>query len=685
MKTLPALPERIRAYLAKCPGAISGADGHKQTFTVACALINGFALTESEALAYLHEYNRTCDPPWTDRELEHKIQSAVNVPHEKARGHLLGSEPGRIHRNGSAAPAVAPVKPAPEKPPPPKYEVSKPAELPPPMEDAARKFIMAAFLPGEGVAAVAVVPNAEGKATPAGKDLSLTREEWMVKLESVNGDPNKIFPGAKSGAFIRVNPMTIGKNTDADVTSFRHTLLEFDNISLAEQWNLYQQSEIPCTAILSSGGKSIHAWVRVDAKDRKEYNHRVAILYDHFSHYGVDNKNKNPSRYSRLPGMRRGDKTQDLLALNTGAKSFSQWLVDRAADGIGQQISVKELLAFDPANDPNCLIGRRWLCKGGSCLWLGSSGVGKSALAMQAALTWGMARPLFGVTPPHPLKSLFIQAENDLGDMAEMMQGVLDGLASAGVPNLAKAIKENLVIVRESTRTGKCFTDAVLRLIEKHRPDLVWIDPLLSFLGDDVSSQRVCSEFLRNWLNPISEATGVCWQILHHTGKPSTDPKSKKTWVTSDYAYSGLGSSELVNWARAVVFLQPADETTFKLIFTKRGNRAGAKDLSGEFAKTVFVKHSERGICWVQCAEPQIDENAPARGPKKKTFNYDGFLARFADQPMITTELVETAMSYSKMSERWIYDNALFTLKSKMTFNPGPDTYVFNSLNLAAR
>jgi hypothetical protein len=45
---------------------------------------------------------------------------------------------------------------------------------------------------------------------------------------------------------------------------------------------------------------------------------------------------------------------------------------------------------------------------------------------------------------------------------------------------------------------------------------------------------------------------------LHHTGKPKT-LKETKNWTDIDYAYSGLGSSELVNWARAVMVLKPLD------------------------------------------------------------------------------------------------------------------------------
>ena len=39
------------------------------------------------------------------------------------------------------------------------------------------------------------------------------------------------------------------------------------------------------------------------------------------------------------------------------------------------------------------------------------------------AVMWAIGKPWFGILPNDgPLKSLFIQAENDLGDMAEMLQ-----------------------------------------------------------------------------------------------------------------------------------------------------------------------------------------------------------------------------------------------------------------------
>src|SRR4030095_9103803 len=82
--------ERARRYVATMEPAISGNDGHGTTFHVACVLSWGFALSESDAWTLLCEYNQRCQPPWSEKELQHKLDDVPNVPHEKQRGHLIG-------------------------------------------------------------------------------------------------------------------------------------------------------------------------------------------------------------------------------------------------------------------------------------------------------------------------------------------------------------------------------------------------------------------------------------------------------------------------------------------------------------------------------------------------------------------------------------------------------------------
>ena len=112
-----------------------------------------------------------------------------------------------------------------------------------------------------------------------------------------------------------------------------------------------------------------------------------------------------------------------------------------------------------------------------------------------------------------------------------------------------------------------------------------------------------------------------CLCLLHHTDKPSRAPKAASYWTASDLAYSGLGSSALVNWARETAVLvrlktPEGDPPTFQLSMTKRRTGAGMLDSTGQPTDTIFVRHSQHGgICWEQCESPE-----PAAEPK--TGNY---------------------------------------------------------------
>jgi hypothetical protein len=80
---------RIIAYLAKCPHAVSGQNGHGTTFSVARALVRGFGLNVEAAMPFLQEYNQRCRPPWSDRELLHKLRDAEKKADSKTHGYLL--------------------------------------------------------------------------------------------------------------------------------------------------------------------------------------------------------------------------------------------------------------------------------------------------------------------------------------------------------------------------------------------------------------------------------------------------------------------------------------------------------------------------------------------------------------------------------------------------------------------
>lgn len=90
--------ERARQYLATIPPAVSGQGGHNTTFRAACKLVCDFALDPDTALTLLREWNETCQPPWSEAELQHKIESAAQQPGE--RGKLLNADRGIADASG---------------------------------------------------------------------------------------------------------------------------------------------------------------------------------------------------------------------------------------------------------------------------------------------------------------------------------------------------------------------------------------------------------------------------------------------------------------------------------------------------------------------------------------------------------------------------------------------------------
>jgi hypothetical protein len=273
-----------------------------------------------------------------------------------------------------------------------------------------------------------------------------------------------------------------------------------------------------------------------------------------------------------------------------------------------------ELVAHG-TNDPDELLKKRFLCRGGGLLLVGPTGIGKSSLAMQAMILWGIGKPMFEIQPVKALKSLLIQAENDDGDLAEMRDGVMAGLSLTD--DEKRMAMENIIVAREDARTSLAFFVAVVRpLLEKHRPDLLWIDPALAYLGGEVGSQKDVGGFLRNMLNPLLREFNCGCIVVHHTNKPPVG-REKPDWSAGDFAYLGGGSAEWANWARAVLGLRSlGSHSVFELRAGKRGRRLGWKESDGEtksFAKNIAHANEPGVICWRVADESEVPMVAAAK------------------------------------------------------------------------
>lgn len=83
------LERRASAYLLSMSPAVSGQGGHAATYTAATVLVHGFSLDPERALQLLmSDYNPRCQPPWTEKELRHKVEDAAAKSHDKPFGWL---------------------------------------------------------------------------------------------------------------------------------------------------------------------------------------------------------------------------------------------------------------------------------------------------------------------------------------------------------------------------------------------------------------------------------------------------------------------------------------------------------------------------------------------------------------------------------------------------------------------
>jgi hypothetical protein len=324
--------ERALAYVYKIPGAIEGSHGDCQTLAVANALIWDFALSQSEALTILREYNVRCSPPWTEAELNRKLQSAEKQPHSKPRGNLLGHKssywglpqgkrqfPSLGQRQIDPAAAVE------------KFlkgfrcsevDLREASPLRPPDDwtKGAVALLENLYKPGEKINFVTAFTKAgtkDGttKANPNGNGETVERDALLDRWHNLG------MPRSDAGGWFRMNPVDGAGVTDSSVTAYRFALVECDSSPLDLQLSFFARLALPVSAILASGGRSLHAWAQVDALTSAEYQATVARLFALLARFGVDGKNKNPSRLSRLPGVIRtigalGDGRQRLLYLN---------------------------------------------------------------------------------------------------------------------------------------------------------------------------------------------------------------------------------------------------------------------------------------------------------------------------------------------------------------------------------
>lgn len=259
-----------------------------------------------------------------------------------------------------------------------------------------KRYLQALFEPDEHVAYVTESYRRDGRPAPTKGCWDCTAGQLIEELTTCGDDIGKVVGDCDpdAGAWICFNPVEGGRN-NANVTDFRYALVECDNMELGKQLAIIKQLELPCAALVYSGGKSVHAIVRVNAPDYTEYRKRVDYLYSACQKNGLplDQQNRNPSRLSRMPGILRGGRRQALLETNAGKSCWEEWVdwFESETDELPDWTIRKDLSEIPPLREP--LIADV-LRKGHKMMIAGPSKAGKSfalielCIAIAEGTTW---------------------------------------------------------------------------------------------------------------------------------------------------------------------------------------------------------------------------------------------------------------------------------------------------------
>ena len=302
MRTL----DDCRKYLARMPAAIQGQAGRGDTWKAMLA-VAGFSLPAADAWSAAWEYNSRCLPPWPEKDLRRMLDDAHRS--QLAGRFDDGARPHFAHRSAPKPPVPLPLAelPAPE-----------------PMPDAAisaAETLLRLFKPDELVRVVRGTAEKDGKWVPADKGdfISAAHLADLIGKGILNENP-------KAGAWLGINPQKDATGTAAGVASFRFLLMEGDNLPREQQLACIRKTGLPVSAVVDSAGKSLHAWIRLDADGPEEWHRRAELVRRVALPLGFDAATmKQPGQMARMPGAIRDGKPQRVVALDMGAACFADW------------------------------------------------------------------------------------------------------------------------------------------------------------------------------------------------------------------------------------------------------------------------------------------------------------------------------------------------------------------------
>lgn len=384
-------------------------------------------------------------------------------------------------------------------------------------------YLETLFESNENVGYVTETWEKDGKYLPSKGHCDRTAGQLIEALSKCNDDIGAVFGdyNTQAGAWIRFNPLDGKGVKNENVTEFRYTLVESDDMELSEQRRIIEEMKLPVACMVFSGKKSIHAIVHVDAGNYDEYRKRVEYIYSQCQKSGlhIDTANKNPSRLSRMPGVMRDGKIQELLAVNIGCKSFDEWKEETKTinDDLPDFENFGEVWDNMPDLAPPLIDGV--LRQGHKMLIAGPSKAGKSFSLIELCiaiaegtkwLCWNCAKG----------KVLYVNLELDRASCLHRFKDVYTAL-QISPENLSNIDIWNL---RGNSVPMDRLAPKLIRRAKQNGYIAVIIDPIYKVITGDENSADQMAAFC-NQFDKICTELGTAVIYCHHHSKGSQSGK----------------------------------------------------------------------------------------------------------------------------------------------------------------
>ncbi|HHC5090760.1 TPA: AAA family ATPase [Streptococcus pyogenes] len=358
---------------------------------------------------------------------------------------------------------------------------------------------------------------------PTKGDYARTAGELIQELQKYGNDIGAVLGDYKeeAGAWIRFNPLDGNGVKNDNVTDFRYALVESDSMELGKQYALFKELELPIATLVHSGKKSLHAIVKVDARDYQEYRKRVDYIYQICKKNGldIDTQNRNPSRLSRMPGIMRNGHKQFLIDTNIGKTNYEEWY--RWIEDLNDDLPEPETLADEWDNLPELApeLIKGVLRQGHKMLIAGPSKAGKSFALIELSIALAEGQKWLGWQCEQG-KVLYVNLELDRPSALHRFKDVYDamGLPPTNVANI------DIWNLRGKTVPMDKLAPKLIRRSLKKNYQAVIIDPIYKVLTGDENSADQMAHFT-NQFDKVATELGCSVIYCHHHSKGSQGGK----------------------------------------------------------------------------------------------------------------------------------------------------------------